>query len=50
MAHYAFLNNDATTGTLKEELNVLWDEMGNLHCSVEEHYRRRYSCYRCKAS
>ena len=35
MAHYAFLNNDATTGTLKEELNVLWDEMGNL-LSVEE--------------
>ena len=35
MAHYAFLNNDATTGTLKEELAVLWSEMGNL-LSVEE--------------
>ena len=35
MAHYAFLNNDATTGTLREELSVLWSEMGNL-LSVEE--------------
>ena len=30
MAHYAFLNNDATTATLKEELNVLYVEMGSL--------------------
>ena len=36
MAHYAFLNNDATTGTLKEELNVLWDEMGNLRSGEEQ--------------
>ena len=35
MAHYAFLNNDATTGTLKEDLNVLWIEMNAL-TSVEE--------------
>ena len=35
MAHYAFLNNDATTKTLREELEVLWSEMGNL-LSVEE--------------
>lgn len=35
MAHYAFLNNDATTGTLREELEVLWNEMGNL-TSIEE--------------
>jgi hypothetical protein len=35
MAHYAFLNNDATTGTLREELAVLWSEMGNL-TSIEE--------------
>ena len=35
MAHYAFLNNDATTGTLREELEVLWTEMGNL-TSIEE--------------
>ena len=35
MAHYAFLNNDATTGTLREELNVLSEEMGNL-TSIEE--------------
>ena len=35
MAHYAFLNNDATTGTLREELSVLWSEMGNL-TSIEE--------------
>ena len=35
MAHYAFLNNDATTGTLREELAVLWEEMGNL-TSIEE--------------
>ena len=35
MAHYAFLNNDATTGTLKEELAVLYTEMGNL-TSIEE--------------
>ena len=30
MAHYAFLNNDATTETLREELDVLYTEMGNL--------------------
>jgi len=35
MAHYAFLNNDHTTETLREELEVLWSEMGNL-LSVEE--------------
>jgi hypothetical protein len=35
MAHYAFLNNDATTETLREELSVLWSEMGNL-TSIEE--------------
>ena len=35
MAHYAFLNNDATTGTLREELSVLYTEMGNL-TSIEE--------------
>ena len=35
MAHYAFLNNDATTGTLREELEVLWSEMSSL-TSVEE--------------
>ena len=35
MAHYAFLNNDATTGTLREDLAVLWKEMGNL-TSIEE--------------
>ena len=36
MAHYAFLNNDATTGTLKEELNMLWVEMGNLRSGEEQ--------------
>ena len=35
MAHYAFLNNDATTGTLREELEVLSNEMANL-TSIEE--------------
>ena len=35
MAHYAFLNNDATTGTLRKELEVLWTEMSNL-TSIEE--------------
>jgi len=35
MAHYAFLNNDHTTETLRDELYVLWGEMGNL-TSVEE--------------
>ena len=35
MAHYAFLNNDYTTETLREELEVLWSEMGNL-TSIEE--------------
>ena len=35
MAHYAFLNNDHTTETLREELEVLWSEMSTL-TSVEE--------------
>ena len=35
MAHYAFLNNDHTTETLKEELLVLYTEMGTL-TSIEE--------------
>ena len=35
MAHYAFLNNDATTGTLREELDVLYRDMDAL-TSVEE--------------
>jgi len=35
MAHYAFLNNDHTTETLREELQVLWSEMGTL-TSIEE--------------
>ena len=35
MAHYAFLNNDHTTETLREELMVLSNEMSNL-TSVEE--------------
>ena len=35
MAHYAFLNNDATTETLREELTVLWSEMSTL-TSIEE--------------
>ena len=35
MAHYAFLNNDQTTGALREELSVLWSEMGTL-TSIEE--------------
>jgi len=35
MAHYAFLNNDRTTKTLREELLVLWNEMSNL-TSIEE--------------
>jgi len=35
MAHYAILNNDATTKTLREELDVLYIEMGNL-TSIEE--------------
>ena len=35
MAHYAILNNDQTTETLREELSVLWSEMGTL-TSVEE--------------
>lgn len=35
MAHYAFLNNDHTTETLREELQILWSEMSNL-TSVEE--------------
>ena len=35
MAHYALLNNDATTETLREELSVLWSEMTTL-TSIEE--------------
>ncbi len=35
MAHYAFLNNDHTTESLREELSVLSSEMGNL-TSIEE--------------
>ena len=35
MAHYAFLNNDHTTETLREELMALSNEMSNL-TSVEE--------------
>jgi hypothetical protein len=35
MAHYAFLNNDATTETLREDLTVLWSEMSTL-TSIEE--------------
>ena len=35
MAHYAFLNNDHTTETLREELQVLWSEMSTL-TSIEE--------------
>jgi len=35
MAHYAFLNNDHTTKTLREELMVLSNEMSNL-TSIEE--------------
>ena len=35
MAHYAFLNNDHTTETLGEELEVLWSEMNTL-TSIEE--------------
>ncbi len=35
MAHYAFLNNDHTTETLREELEVLSSEMANL-TSIEE--------------
>ncbi len=36
MAHYAFLNNDATTGTLREELMVLSNEMSNLTSAEEQ--------------
>ena len=35
MAHYAFLNNDHTTETLREELVVLWSEMNTL-TSIKE--------------
>ena len=35
MAHYAFLNNDKATETLREELSLLWSEMGSL-TSIEE--------------
>lgn len=36
MAHYAFLNNDATTNTLREELEVLWSEISNLKSQEEK--------------
>ena len=36
MAHYAFLNNDATTGTLREELDVLYRDMGALTSEEEK--------------
>ena len=36
MAHYAFLNNDATTETLREELMILNNEMSNLTSAEEQ--------------
>ena len=36
MAHYAILNNDATTGTLREELDVLYRDMGALTSEEEK--------------
>jgi len=36
MAHYAFLNNDATTGTLREELIVLYSEINTLNSQEEK--------------
>ena len=36
MAHYAFLNNDATTETLREELDVLYRDMGTLTSEEEK--------------
>jgi len=36
MAHYAFLNNDQTTGTLREELDVLYRDMGTLTSEEEK--------------
>ena len=36
MAHYAFLNNDATTKTLREELDVLYRDMGALTSEEEK--------------
>jgi len=36
MAHYAFLNNDHTTETLREELEVLWSEMSTLTSAEEQ--------------
>jgi hypothetical protein len=36
MAHYAFLNNDATTETLREELNVLYAEISTLNSEEEK--------------
>ena len=36
MAHYAFLNNDHTTETLREELMVLSNEMGTLTSAEEQ--------------
>ena len=36
MAHYAFLNNDHTTETLREELMALSNEMSNLTSAEEQ--------------
>jgi len=36
MAHYAFLNNDHTSTTLREELDVLYREMGTLTSEEEK--------------
>ena len=36
MAHYAFLNNNATTETLREELNVLYAELSTLNSEEEK--------------
>mgnify|MGYP003138315259 CR=1 FL=1 len=36
MAHYAFLNNEASTGTLREELDVLYRDMGALTSEEEK--------------
>ena len=36
MAHYAFLNNNATTETLREELNVLYAEISTLNSEEEK--------------
>ena len=36
MAHYAFLNNEASTGTLREELDVLYRDMETLTAEEEK--------------